>query len=359
MTELGQLFILGISGKKLTEEEGHFLEQENIGGVIFFKHNYESPAQIAELVNSIQEKRQEDPLFISLDHEGGRVIRFGPPFTQFPAMNKVGLINSPKLTFEIYQLMAQELKTVGVNLNFAPCCDILHSNTHSAIGDRAFSGDHETVSKHITAAIRGLQANGIIACAKHFPGHGLSSKDSHFDLPIIKTSLEQLLEVETRPFCKASKARVEMIMMAHLIVDAIDERLPTSLSDKAYEFLRKTTKFQKIIVSDDMEMKAITEHYGIENAPVMCLNAGADLLCYRNFEVGKSAYLAVKKAVKEKIIPLEKITDKLKRIYLCKKEYLSDYTPIDIPAIQNMIGTLNSKNLMDELNEKVGLLGAP
>src|SRR5690606_20050759 len=191
--------------------------------------NFEDPAQLAELVNSIQKHRDEYPLFISVDQEGGRVVRFKNHFTQFPSMMEVANFNSPKLVYEVHEVLAKELSACGVNLIYSPSCDILTNPENKVIGDRAYGTDAETVEKFISAAIRGLQTNGILACAKHFPGHGDTTKDSHFDLPLVKKSLEELKGQEVLPFIKASKSRVEFMMMAHLMVDCLDDKLPTSL----------------------------------------------------------------------------------------------------------------------------------
>ena len=264
--EVGQLFVTGISGLTLTEEEKEFIQKNNIGGVILFAHNFTDPGQLAELVNEIQTLRDEYPLFISVDQEGGRVRRFKTHFTQFPSMYEVGKKDSPKLTFELHKILAEELSACGINLNYSPCCDIWTNENNKVIGDRAFATNALEVEKHVSAAIRGLHASNVLACSKHFPGHGNTTKDSHYDLPFVKKSLEELRAEELVPFYKASKSRSEFMMMAHLVVDSIDKELPCTLSPKAYEFLREELKYKKIIITDDMEMKAISDRYSYSEA---------------------------------------------------------------------------------------------
>jgi beta-N-acetylhexosaminidase len=343
----GQLLISGIQGTSLLPEEIEFIENEKLGGIIFFSHNFENPAQLAELVNSIQKLRDEYPLFISVDQEGGRVMRFKNHFTQFPSMLDIASLDSPKLIFDVHQVLAKELSACGINLTFSPCCDILTNSENKVIGDRAFGRDAETVEKFISAAIRGLQTSGMLSCAKHFPGHGSSFKDSHFDLPLVKTTLEELREREVIPFIKASKSRVEFIMMAHLLVDALDTKLPTSLSPRAYEFLRQETKFNKIVITDDMEMKAIADKYTIEESAVMALAAGTDMLLYRFMDDAKKALGAIREAVKKKSLKRDDVLEKLVRVEKCKKENLSVYNPIYIPKISESFNTVESKKLMD------------
>jgi len=351
MRELGQLFITGISGTSLTDDEKKFIKDENIGGVILFKNNYENPAQLAELVNSIQELRDHYPLFIAVDHEGGRVIRFREHFTQFPAMLELAKTESPKQSFAAHSVMAKELKTCGINVNLSPVCDVFTNPNNKVIGDRAFGNDKDSVSLFVSSAIRGLQTEEVMACAKHFPGHGCTTKDSHYDLPIVKKSLEELRNEEFIPFVKAVKSRVEFVMMAHMQVDSIDEELPCTLSKNAYELLRSETKFKKVIITDDMDMKAITDNYSYGEAAVMAINAGADIVEYRSMDSCKEAYFAAQEAYKKKSLEKSTVEEKLERIYELKKTYLKDYKPLYIPDIEKNIGTQENQNVVDEINK--------
>ncbi len=348
MDNYGQLIISGIKGLSLSTEEVTFIKNEKLGGIILFSHNFQDPAQLAELVNSIQKLRDEYPLFISVDQEGGRVQRFKTHFSQFPSMMDLARMDSPKLVFEVHQIIAKELAACGINLSFSPVCDILTNPENKVIGDRAYGSDAETVEKYISAAIRGLQTSGLLSCAKHFPGHGSTTKDSHFDLPLVKTTLQELKQREMIPFIKASKSRVEFMMMAHLMVDALDDKLPTSLSPKAYEFLRSETKFTKIVITDDMEMKAIADKYTIEQTAVMALNAGTDMLLYRFMEDADKALKAIREAVKKRTIKKEALVEKLQRVEKCKKEFLSNYTPIYIPKIADSFNSPDGKKIMDQ-----------
>lgn len=353
MDNFGQLLISGIKGITLLPEEIEFIKNEKLSGIIFFSHNFEDPAQLAELVNSIQKLRDDYPLFISVDQEGGRVMRFKTHFTQFPSMLDIASLDSPKLVFEVHQLLAKELAACGINLSFSPCCDILTNPDNKVIGDRAFGTDAETVEKFISAAIRGLQTSGLLSCAKHFPGHGSSFKDSHFDLPLVKTTIAELKNNELIPFIKASKSRVEFMMMAHLLVDSIDNKLPTSLSPRAYEFLRQETKFNKIVITDDMEMKAIADKYTIEEAAIMALSAGSDMLLYRFMDDAKKALTAIREAVKKKTLKREDVLEKLQRVEKCKKENLSVYQPIYIPKISDSFNTIEAKKLMEHFKTAI------
>ncbi len=353
MSNLGQLIFTGISQTSLLDDEKKFIETENIGGVILFSQNYESPAQLAELVNSIQALRKEYPLFIAVDHEGGRVVRFKKHFTEIPSMLDLAKTSSPKLCYHVTKLMAEELAICGINLNLSPVCDVISNKENKVIGDRAFGTDPETVSTFISSAIRGFQTNGVLACAKHFPGHGDTSKDSHHQLPIIKKSLSELKRVDLPPFVKAVKSRVEFIMTAHVIIEGLDPHLPCSLSPKAYDLLRKDLKYTKIIITDDMQMKAITDRYSKEEAAVMAIKAGADIIEYRDMDQAKRALNGLKDAAKTKVLKSELLKKKYDKINETKKVYLSEYGPNYIPDIKKIVGSKSSKNLIEEVKKKM------
>lgn len=346
--EVGQLFITGIKGLSLTGEEKDFIQSNNIGGVILFKHNYEAPGQLAELINDIQTLRDEYPLFISVDQEGGRVKRFQSHFTQFPSMYEVGQKDSPKLTFEIHKALGEELSACGVNLNYSPCSDIWTNDNNKVIGDRAFAKNASDVEKHVSAAIRGLHASNVLACSKHFPGHGNTTKDSHFDLPFVKRSLDELRREELVPFVKASKSRVEFVMMAHLVVDAIDKELPCTLSKKAYDFLRSELKYKKLIITDDMEMKAISDRYTYPDAGRMALDAGADVIMYRSFERTREVFEGLMDSIRNQTIKKSVLEQKIKRVLDCKKRFFTDYKPIYIPSVSEHFTKDNNHDLLEQ-----------
>ncbi|MBL7663713.1 MAG: beta-N-acetylhexosaminidase, partial [Bacteriovoracaceae bacterium] len=329
-----------------------FLSKENIGGVILFAKNYEGPAQLAELVNSIQQCRDEYPLFIGIDHEGGRVIRFKKNFTQFPAMEKIAKLNSPKLVYEVHRVMAQELGACGINLSFSPVCDVLRPTTTKAIGDRAFSNDPIEVEKYVSAAIRGLQTNQIMSCAKHFPGHGNTSKDSHFDLPYITQGMDEFKNIDFIPFSKASRSKVDFMMMAHLVCDAIDKDLPCSLSPKAYDLLRKELKFKRCIISDDMNMEAITKNWGFEEAAAMAIEAGCNILCYRHFTDAQKGLEGIKEKYRSKSLDKTTLEERLSQITEMKKQNLKTYNPIYIPEITDKFKAANGKELLEDIQKQ-------
>lgn len=351
----GQLLFTGIEGTSLTPEEKEFIEKESVGGVIIFERNFESPAQLAELVNNIQTLRDEYPLFIGIDHEGGRVHRLKDAFTHFPAMGDLATIGSPKTIFQIHKIMADELGAVGVNVNFAPVCDVRSEITTSAIGSRAFGHDPYEVEKFISAAIRGLQTSNVLACAKHFPGHGATKKDSHLELPYITKTMDELMEKDLIPFVKSVKSRVEFMMIGHMVVDSFNKELPATLSPEVYQYLKKTMKFQKIAITDDMDMGAIINNYSYEEAAVMALKAGADMLMYRGVPSAMKALKGINEALKKKELKKDDLSVKVKKVENTKRQYFKEYRPIFIPGIANKIKSNQSQILVDQLVQKLAL----
>ncbi len=345
--------MIGVAGLQLTPSEASFIRASNIGGVTLFAYNYEAPAQLAELINEIQKCREDQPLFIAVDQEGGRVQRFKNGFSIYPPLGDMGKIDSPKTTYEVHQMLGRELFSVGVNLNYSPVCDVWSNPLNKVIGDRAFSDKTEVVEKHVSAAIRGLHESNLIACAKHFPGHGSTKKDSHLDLPYVTHSMDFWEEVELPPFKKAAKSRVDMVMMAHLVVDIIDKDKPCTISPKAYQLLRDTLKFDKVIITDELEMNAIKDHFGVIEASIEALNAGADQVLYRNFEMSVNCYEAAVKAYEKKQLKASDIQAKYNRIIKLKEEKLSNYKPVVIPELKKNMNVAAHTAYLNKLKDQI------
>ncbi len=338
--KIGQLYIIGLQGPELLPEESQFIIKNNIGGVILFDRNIQSPQQLHKLCSQIQSLRHQmldrAPLFISIDMEGGRVQRLKAPFTQWPPVGNFKDIDSTSLAFKFSLAMGEELKSVGINLDFAPCIDMLTNPENKVIGDRSIGTDPEHVGKIASALVRGYVKAGILSCVKHFPGHGNTFADSHFELPIEKTSLATLQERELQPFKKAFRARAEMCMTAHIKFEAIDPEWPVTLSEKFIkEILRKDLRYSKFVITDDLDMKALRNHYSIEEIPVRALQVDCDILLYCNeFDVPPQSLDAVEKALTDKKIDLKSIEEKHNNILQLKKRTLKepDPQPFDVAA---------------------------
>lgn len=356
-TLVGQLFIVGFDGFSVPSDFKSAIQENKIGGTIYFKRNVQSPAQLAELSNELQFncRSSSSPfLFVSIDHEGGNVNRLGKPFTQFPGNENLGEINSPKMGFQFGAIIAKELKAVGINLNFAPVVDVNTNPDNPVMKGRMFSSDPEVCGKMGSAVCRGMQKIGVAAVAKHFPGHGDTKVDSHFDLPRIDKSLKELEKVELLPFKRMVRSRIEGIMTAHILNASLDPDYPATLSEKTIQpLLRQGMRFSKLIFSDDMEMKAITDHYGEADAAVLAVKAGCDVLIYRGDNgVPVAAMEAIIKAVENKKITKTQIEASVERILTCKKNYAAQQEPIDVTKVGQFVGIPEHVKLAEMINNK-------
>ncbi len=276
--DCGSLIIGGFDGASLPDAFVRALSERRRGGAIVFKRNVTGePAQVAELVRAIHEAAGNGPL-VGIDQEGGRVARLGAPFLEVPAMRTVASWGDVEFAERIARAVGGELAALGFTIDFAPVLDVNTRPDNPVIGDRAFSDAPETCARFGAAWIRGLQSAGLLACGKHFPGHGDSSKDSHFELPVVDRSGEDLERIDLVPFRAAVVAGVASLMTAHVIYPALDPALPATLSRAVCTALRERLGFRAMLISDDLEMRAIASRWPIEDAAVEAIDAGCDAL---------------------------------------------------------------------------------
>jgi len=274
--QAAKLFCVGFQGKSPPAELVE-LQARGVSGAILFARNIESPEQAAELNLALKEKAPA-PFLLSVDQEGGRVMRLRAPFMPLPPMRVLGRAADPELARRLGAAMGAELRELGFDLDFAPVLDVDTNPANPVIGDRSFARESELVSALGAALIEGLQGAGIAACGKHFPGHGDTSQDSHLVLPSLPHALERLEAVELPPFAAAIRAGVATIMTAHVIFEALDARYPATMTRPALDgILRDRLGFDGVVISDDLEMRAIADNFGIEEAVVRGVNAGVDL----------------------------------------------------------------------------------
>lgn len=331
--------MVGFDGKTVTDDLKKMITDYYVGGVILFERNVESPDQIAELTNGIQALSPKTPLFIAVDQEGGRVKRLHAPFTDFGKPGLLTKLDSPKMSFDVGFAMAQELRAVGINYNLAPVVDLNTNPENPIIGDRAFSADPETVARIASGFIRGLQRGGVVACAKHFPGHGDTTTDSHETLPTVTHSIEQLKSREWLPFERVIKGGVESVMTAHILNPNIDDKFPATLSKVTMQFLRTQLRFSRMIVTDDLEMKAISDHYAIEDATNKAIDAGADLiLICKTLEKQITAIESVLRRVLDLKLSVLRIEESSERITKVRNRYFMPLEPVDIAKIKDIVG---------------------
>lgn len=253
--------------------------EHGLGGVTLFGHNVDGHERVAALTAALREAGGEP--VVSLDEEGGDVTRLayheGSPY---PGNAALGAVDDVELTHQVYRAIGAELAGCGVNLNMAPDADVNTEADNPVIGTRSFGDEPALVARHTVAAVEGLQAAGVAACVKHFPGHGATRVDSHLAIPVVDVTPEVLRERELAPFRAAIAAGTRTIMTAHVAVPVLTGEMPATLSSAALtELLRGELGYDGVVVSDALDMHAITKSVGLDGGAVRSLAAGADLLC--------------------------------------------------------------------------------
>ena len=351
--KIGQLFMVGFDGTAVSADLAAFIKEYKPGGVILFSRNLESAEQIVELTNNLQDCSPHSPLLISIDQEGGRVSRLPQGFTIFPPCDVLGRCNSSELAYAAAATTAKELKAVGINMNMSPVLDVNSNPANPVIGDRAFGTTPATVCELGLATAGGLQDNRVVACGKHFPGHGDTNADSHKELPVVEASRERLEQIEFPPFRLAAAHGVATMMTAHVLYRALDDQRPATLSPTIIgAFLREELQYNGVVLTDDLEMHAIIDHYGIEEATVQSILAGCDmpLICKdRNREV--AAISALDKAVADGTISVERLEQSLARIARLKERFLLPYRPVVISDAKLVVGCRSHRALLHSIHQ--------
>jgi beta-N-acetylhexosaminidase len=277
----GILLIGGFRGTSLPEWYSRALRSHRRGGAILFRHNVGDG--VFELGALAREVHAASPApLLGIDQEGGRVARLRAPFIEVPSMRLVAKAGDAALAERIAHAVATELAAVGCTINFAPVLDVDTCPHNPVIGDRAFSSDPEVCARFGAAWIRGLEGAGILATPKHFPGHGDTSTDSHFDLPFVRRASEALERVELVPFVAAIAAGAAAMMTAHVVYPALDADRPATFSRFICTELRERLGFRGMLLSDDLEMRAIADRWPIGDAAIAAVAAGCDglLVCH-------------------------------------------------------------------------------
>ncbi|TKB67601.1 MAG: beta-N-acetylhexosaminidase [Nitrospira sp.] len=351
--KVGQLFMVGFLGTSVTPDLALFIKEYRPGGVILFSRNLESVEQIVDLTNDLQACSPHSPLLISIDQEGGRVSRLPKGFTIFPPCDLLGRSNSTELAYAAGATIAKELRAVGVNMNMAPVLDVNSNPDNPVIGDRAFGSTPEIVCELGSATAAGLQDNKVVACGKHFPGHGDTSVDSHKELPVVEASRGRLEAVEFPPFRRAAVQNIASMMTAHVLYRALDPELPATLSPNIItNFLRKELQYDGVVLTDDLEMHAIIDHYGIEDAAVRAVLAGCDVLLIckdRDREI--AAFKAVEQAIEAGTISPERLDQSVARIARLKDRFVTPYRPVMVSDAKLIAGCRTHQALLHSIEQ--------
>jgi beta-N-acetylhexosaminidase len=352
--KIGQLFVAPACPKRGAD---HFeswqtlLTCYHIGNAIVKQSD---PLSQVHFLNQLQ-KESALPILVMADAEWGLAMRMTDTIA-FPKNKILGKVQDLQLIEALGAEIGRQAKCVGIHLNLAPVADVNNNPANIVIGDRSFGDDPVAVSDRVAAFIRGQQKAGVSACAKHFPGHGDTHVDSHRDLPVISHSLQRLEAIEFPPFRKAIDAGVHTVMTAHLYVPAIDATYPTSLSRKCTQLLREELHFEGLIISDALNMKALSDRYSPEEIAVLARKAGCDLLLYGAhldpavdaliYEMIPRGWQALKEAYLKGELSLEEL-DRTVLAILRRKEGLSRFCEVE--GLAERLNTPEALSLKERL----------
>lgn len=347
--KIGQMLIISYSSSKMTDGLNTLLKTVKPGGFIFFKDNFTSFSETKAFIEAIQGSN-DIPYFLSIDQEGGKVQRFNfltdQNVTQIPSMKELGEKNDEELTYEVGKVIAKELRTIGINMNFAPVVDVVTNPNNNVIGSRSFGSDSNLVAKLGIFLAKGLEENGVIAVYKHFPGHGNTEVDSHYMLPVVTKTKEELLKSDIIPFKQAIESGANIIMIGHLAVPNITkDNTPASLSKEViHDLLKSELDFDGLVITDALNMKAITDNYEPQEIYEKAINAGVDILLMPK-DPNEAIHL-IKESIKENKIKEKQIEESVKKILMLKYSKLSNES-----LEENVLGSLEHQCIIKKVTE--------
>lgn len=330
-----QLLMAGIEGTTPGADADAAIRELQVGGVILFSRNVESAEQLTALTAALRDLNGDYiPLFLGVDEEGGRVSRMPPEVADIPSA--FSLRGKETDYTALGSVLAAQCLTFGFNMNFAPVLDIWSNPDNTVIGSRAYGDTWESVADAGMAVMNGMLSAGVIPVAKHFPGHGDTAADSHTELPIVTKPLPELWERELLPFQAAIDAGAHAVMAGHILLQAADDTLPSSLSPSVITgLLRDEMGFDGVVCTDDLVMGAITETYGIGEAAVLAVEAGCDLLlvCHQAENL-REVYYALLAAVDSGRISEARLDESVTRLLTLKERFAAP--PVNVPTLEEV-----------------------
>ncbi len=329
--QIGQVLMVGFWGITPSQDIIDLISRYRIGNIILFSRNMGDTRQVLELTQSLQRIAKEAghryPLLIAIDQENGIVQRLGETATIFPGNMALGAIGSDEIAYDVALATGQELLALGINMNLAPVVDVNNNPANPVIGVRSFGEDPRLVARLGAAMVKGYRAAGIISCLKHFPGHGDTAIDSHLGLPTIPYALERLESLELVPFRRGIEAGADSVMIAHVAFPALtrQEELPATLSPTIVKrLLREQMGFNGVIISDCLEMQAISETFGVPRGAAMALQGGIDLVLVSHlYERQRGSFEAIGAAVEANELAPQVIQQAAERVLSLKASHFS------------------------------------
>jgi beta-N-acetylhexosaminidase len=359
--EVGQRFAVGFDGRAASAEIRTLIRDFGVGGVVLHGRNVDGPLQLAELVRELQDLARraghDTPLLVSVDQEGGRVSPFSAPWTVWPPARALGRLGVAALIKRAGLAMASELSACGIRGNFAPVVDVETSGGNPALRDRALSSEPDKVGTAAAALVAGLQAGRVAACAKHFPGQGEAEVDSSEARPVIGEPRGRLEDVELRPFRDVIAADVAMVMTSHALFPEIDERLPATLSPHFMGILRREMGFGGVIVTDDLDKKALAGEWEIGERAVLAAQAGCDVIRIGSADMAAQmeAMEGLIRATEGGMFRFTERDDVRRRLRRLKERFLLPYADPDPRLAPQIVGRAEHEALAREISDRSGL----
>jgi len=358
--QIGQLLMVGFPGTTPTPQIIKLIQQYHIGNIILFSRNVHSVQQLHELTASLQEIAREagqhQPLLIAIDQENGMVQRLGEDATIFPGNMALGAVGMEQSAYEVALAAGLELRALGVNLNLAPVVDVNNNPANPVIGVRSFGEDPRQVARLACAQIRGYQDAGVATCIKHFPGHGDTATDSHLAMPTIPYEIEHLESIELVPFKSGIAAGTDCVMTAHIYFPALmgATNLPATLSPEVIrQLLREQLGFQGVILTDCLEMNAVSETIGVGRGAVLAQKAGNDLiLISHRYDRQLAGVETLKAAVQAGEIAPEAIREAVERVLSLKRRLGERAQKQSTPPVLAEVGSAAHRRMRDQIYDR-------
>ncbi|MBM7618455.1 beta-N-acetylhexosaminidase [Bacillus tianshenii] len=328
--KIGQMFIIAFGGEEMTPELKRAIVELNVGGVILFQRNLKNIDKVVKLNRDIQmlaKAKGRPPLWISIDQEGGGISYLWEGMVLSPGNMLIGASENEGNAYDAAYIMGVQLKKLGFNMNFAPDIDINNNPRNPVIGARSFGENPQKVSRLGEKTIQGYCSAGILAVGKHYPGHGDTELDSHLSLPKVEKNLDELEQFELLPFIENIKSGMEAVMTAHILFPKLDDEYPATLSSYFLKkLLRDRYDFDGLILTDSMEMHAISKFYGREEGTVKAVQAGADIIlaCGKDVVTQELMIDAVEQAVRKGVLKEETIQLAVDRVMRFKEKWIGD-----------------------------------
>ena len=349
--KIGQMVMIGMDTNYITDRIKNMIINYKIGGVILYRKNFSTYSDMLNLIRELKELNRDNqiPLFIAIDQEGGRVNRMPKELKNLPSANVIANIGGEELVKEASEITGELLYKSGFNLNFAPVLDLRRYEKQKVIGDRSFGYDKEKVSECGIAMMKALQKNNIVSVVKHFPGHGATKQDSHYFLPVINIPKKKIEDEDMYPFSQAIHNGADAILVGHLLIPKVTGIYPASLSRKFIcKYIRKKFRYNGLIITDDLKMRAIKFLYGPSLAVRKAFEAGNDIIVFRfNKDEEQNVLDKIINLTTTGKIKESRINRSVKRIIQIKQKYrISDtkeFTGVDINKINEKIEEIRTK----------------